>query len=108
MIKLEKEYIGVGEVKGYSFQLTDEAKNIGYIYMVSNDVEVHFEVFQHKETPLLIDFENRIYSETQTKVRYPKANDFGVWAWTYKRHKKAVEKLNELIENHKNKTHGRW
>ena len=68
--------------------------------MVSTDDVVYYEVFKHREVAILIDFETRTYSETETKVTYPKANDFGYWAWTYKSHKKAQDKLTQIIEDH--------
>ena len=95
---LPHEFEGSGEVKGYYFQLVAVHTDIGYIYMVSNDADIHYEVFMHKETSVLIDFEKRIYSEEDTKVRYPKANDFGVWAWTYNNHKSAQNKMDELVK----------
>ena len=98
--ELEKEFNGIGEVKGYTFQIIAEEKGIGYIYMVTNEVTTHYEVFRHKETPVLIDFEKRIYSETDTKVTYPKSNSFGVWAWTYSNHEQAQVMLNFIINNH--------
>ena len=35
-------------------------------------------------------FENRIYSETDSKVVYPKSEDFGVWAWSFRDHDLAM------------------
>ena len=68
--------------------------------MVSTDHTVFYEVFKHKEAPILIDFETRTYSETETKAVYPKDEDFGCWAWTYKTHEKAQDKLTQIVENY--------
>ena len=97
--ELEKEFNGIGEVKGYTFQMIAEEKGIGYIYMVTNESTTHYEVFRHKETPVLIDFEKRIYSETDTKVTYPKSNSFGVWAWTFTRHHQAQVMLDGIVKH---------
>ena len=78
--KLENKIYGKGETKGIVF--TKEYENEkGYIYK-SDTKNTYFEVFYKKETPICIDFEKRIYSETDTKEVYPKSKDFGIWAWT--------------------------
>ena len=79
--KLENTFKGTGEVKGFVF--TKEYENEkGYVYKVDTGENQHFEAFYRKETPICIDFENRVYSETELKEVYPKSNDFGVWAWS--------------------------
>lgn len=83
--ELEKTFISKGEVKGVSF--TQVARtDFGYIY----EVEGYYEVFERKLSAVCIDFKKRIYSDTEFKVRYPKAKDFGVWAWTTKDYAKAL------------------
>jgi hypothetical protein len=93
--KLEKQFIGIGEVKGYEFIQMGE-NNEGYIYKVKGETVDHYEVFKKKTSPICIDFEARIYSEANTKEMYPKANSFGIWAWTYKSRERAINKLKEL------------
>ncbi len=95
LIKLEDQFIGIGEVKGFAFTKIKES-NYGYIYQVINGSVMYFEVFKKKSAPICTDFENRIYDESLQKVRYPKSNDFGIWAWTYHKLDKAFEKLNSL------------
>ena len=80
MIKeLELSFDGTGEVRGYLFQQIEKSEN-AYIYKVQNPVitRCHYEVFERKKSPVCIDFEKRIYSETDFKESYPKSKDFGV------------------------------
>ena len=96
MILLEKEFAGIGEVKGFEFTQINE-RTQAYWYKVTDEQQnVHYEVFKRKNTPVCIDFENRIYSDTEFKEIYPKSKDFGVWAWTYKNYKDALNKFKEL------------
>jgi hypothetical protein len=89
--KLKKEFIGVGEVKGFTFRQLFENDN-AYIYKVNE----HFEVVMKKHSPVCIDFEKRIYSETEFKETYPKGNKFGIEAWNYGSIENALEKFNAL------------
>lgn len=66
------------------------------IHNSENDTLHGYEVFMRKLTPLCVDFEKKIYSETEFKERYPKANDFGVWAWSPGTLKRAEEILESL------------
>ena len=94
--KLDKTIEGKGEVKGFTFHQEVENKD-GYIYKVDNGVDKpYFEVFQKKETAICLDFKERIYSETDTKEVYPKAKDFGVWAWTVTDLDKAAARLSNF------------
>ena len=89
--RLPLQFIGTGEVKGFKFEQVSELPT-HYIYSVNSGEETHYEVFEVRETPLCIDFENRIYSDVQFKHVYPKSNDFGVWAWTTKKLEQAQSK----------------
>lgn len=93
LIKLPTEFTGKGEVRGFHFTKTFE-NNKGYVYRVGTETHNHFEVFYKKQSPICIDFKKRIYSETDFKETYPKANSFGVWAWTVNSLDKGIEKLN--------------
>lgn len=90
--KLENRIEGKGEVKGFVFTKEFENDN-GYVYKVDTGNGNHFEAFYRKETPICIDFENRIYSETDKKEVYPKSKDFGVWAWSVGSLEKGIERL---------------
>lgn len=90
--QLPQTIFGTGEVKGMVFTKlvsTDSA----YIYGVQNDDSYHYECFLKKSVPVCIDFQNRVYSESETKDVYPKSKDFGVWAWTFKSLEKAKVKI---------------
>lgn len=77
---LDKEFIGTGEVSGLIYRQIHSSTS-AYLYEVSRDgIIVCFEVFERKNSPICIDFEKRIYSETEFKETYPKSKDFGVWA----------------------------
>ena len=98
--ELKIEFIGGGEVLGFKF--TQKAKfEKHYIYEVlSEEGAQHFEVFERRNTAKCIDFSQKLFSETDFAERYPKANDFGVWAWTTRTFDKALAIANrdELFE----------
>lgn len=79
--KLPARFTGVGEVGGFEFERIIETSD-SYCYKVSSEGHVWCETFFKRYTPLCIDFAKRVYSEKHFKEIYPKAKDFGVWAWT--------------------------
>ena len=92
VIRLEDRIEGRGEVKGTLF--TKEFENDrGYVYKADSGGKPYFEAFYKKSHPVCIDFEQRIYSETEEKEVYPKAKDFGLWAWTCGSLEKAINKI---------------
>jgi hypothetical protein len=98
--KIRAIYEGAGEVRKFTFQQCMEAEN-AYIYAVNDKGKIHYEVFVKKTAPLCVDFEKRIYSETHFREVYPKANDFGVWAWTYRDKESALKKFETLKQTTK-------
>lgn len=94
---LKEKFEGSGEVKGMHFERMLSNK-IAYLYKIE-DIGgfIHYEVFRRKTSPICLDFENRIYSETDYKEKYPKSRDFGEWAWTYQTYDKALTKFYELF-----------
>lgn len=91
-VKLEDRISGTGEVRGFLF--TKEFENDkGYVYKVDTGDSTHFEAFYKKESPICIDFEKRIFSETEMKEVYPKSNSFGVWAWSVPSLERGIEKI---------------
>lgn len=88
---LRVEFEGSGEVGGMLFKQIIQSDN-GYIYEVNGE-STHYEVFKRKNTPICIDFDKRIYSETNFKEVYPKSKDFGVWAYTCANLEQAENKL---------------
>jgi len=96
LILLEKEIEGTGEVSGLKYRQI-RVSDTAYLYEVSRDgIIVCFEVFERKNSAMCVDFEKRIYSETEFKETYPKSNSFGVWAWCYFKLASALEKFNSL------------
>jgi len=103
--KLEKQFTGTGEVKDFTFSQVLESENC-YVYEVKQGEDcdnAHYEVFNKIISPKCIDFAKKIYSETEFKESYPKANHFGLVAWTYRDYNKAKSKLNELEAQIRNK-----
>ena len=90
--KLESQFTGKGEVKGFKFQQVYENKK-GYAYKVHSQESEYFEAFLKKSTALCINFEKREYSENEFKEIYPKSKDFGVWAWTVGSLEDGVNKI---------------
>lgn len=88
--ELDETLQGTGETKDFVFTRVHQS-NSAYLYKVHTGASVHYEVFERRTTPICLDFENRIYSETETKETYPKSNDFGVWAWTTDTMERAIE-----------------
>ena len=99
MIKeLSTQIEGKGSVKGYTFNLIEKTPK-SFIYEKRNDEfgYISYEVFECKEVNLF-NFETKEVLEDK-KVRYPKDNDFGIWAWNTKTLDQAKEislKLNNL------------
>jgi len=91
-IKLPTTFIGTGEVKDFKFTQVFENEK-GYVYEVNTGSNIHYESFLKKERPICLDFEKRIYSETDKKEVYPKSNDFGATAWTTKKMSDAILKI---------------
>jgi len=94
-IELEKTFDGRGETKGFKFKQLKKSK-YGYIYEVSSTITPHYEVFRRVVFPLCIDFKEKIFSETEEKVNYPKRNAFGKTAWTCMKLKRANARLKEI------------
>jgi hypothetical protein len=94
--EIKHEFEGTGEMKTFNFSLLQETEK-GFMYKVkSEEGTLHYEVFKKELTPICIDFAKRIYSETEFKYKYPKANNFGKWAWCTTELKNAEEILQSL------------
>lgn len=91
IVELEKKFSGRGEVKDFHFfqlQMTEK----GYLYLVKIEQSLpHYEVFKRK-----VSAPHPMAEDKRDKVRYPNANAFGVWAWSYNDLKDAEQKLYEL------------
>lgn len=101
LILLQRSFIGAGdpiksEIGGFLFEQVEMSER-AYIYSVAiNDKVTHFEVFKRLSYPVCIDFETKVYSETERKEAYPRAGAFGVTAWTFKNLNSAKKKFNEI------------
>lgn len=88
-------FTGKGEVKDFAF--TQKAGNENaYMYEVNTGDSIHYEVFERRQSPVCMDFAKRIYSETEFTETYPKANSFGVWAWSFVSEEKALDRLGRI------------
>ena len=95
--KIEETFWCKGEVSGYHFIKLKETEH-AYLYQ-KNEYGTNnssYEVFIKKATPVCLDFDNRVYSDTEFKHTYPKSNSFGVWAWDYLNFDKALVKIENL------------
>ncbi len=93
---LEQEFIGIGEVGMFTFTQIDASEK-AYIYKVtSQDGAEHYEVIKRSHTPICLDFDKRLYSETEHKEVYPKSTKGGTALWTKMTEKAARVKFNEL------------
>ncbi len=90
--KLSVEFIGKGEVKGFQFRQLQRGQKT-CLYEVLSEGLIHYEVFKIKI--------GKIPKSEQLYEQYPKANSFGIWAWTYRDYEKAIESFT-IIENFEN------
>jgi nicotinamide riboside transporter PnuC len=90
MKELQKQFSGIGQVRGYDFNLIT-ARLYGYIYTKSSLEGINtFEVFKR--------LENDVYN----CISYPTDKAFGIWAWNTSTLDNAFEKLNRLKPDKKN------
>jgi hypothetical protein len=83
MKELEPFFIGKADMKGFVFKLLYKS-NKAYIYEVTLDKDVHYEVFKRK------------INTRYNNVSYPSSQMFGIWAWCYTQKEKAEEKFLSL------------
>ncbi|MGL6104730.1 hypothetical protein [Romboutsia sp.] len=90
-----ENFTGTGEVGGFVFTKLNESTT-AFLYHVKTEYSEHYEVFKKKISAICLDFIKKIFSETEFKYQYPKANDFGTWAWTYNDITKAIIKFDTI------------
>jgi len=88
MKKLEKHFIGRGEVRGFKFTQL-QATNSAFLYKVESSGVIYYEVFRKRVNAR---FGN---------VSYPTSKAFGKWAWTFRDLNDAEEKFNKLNKGSK-------
>ncbi len=97
--KLEKDFIGIGDVKQFKFV---QLKNINSAYLYSAETlegDKHYEVFKVRTTNVCIDFAKRLYSDTDFKEVYPKSKDFGRTAWCHADYEKASNQFDLISKD---------
>lgn len=102
MIKLEKEFIGVGEVRGFRFKMLFENEK-AFMYEVSceNDdgyTSRWYEVFERKVSKATDTIMNGVSVHFEEREVYPRSNSFGVCAWCINNYDRAKAKF-EYISN---------
>lgn len=88
--KLATEFIGKGEIRGFQFRQIKRGQKACLYEVTTQGNTTHYEVF-----------EIRVFQTPKTKEpyeTYPKANAFGVWAWTTSIYEKALQRFTK-IEN---------
>ena len=95
MQKLEKQFSGKGEVKGYEFTQMKESE-AAYLYVKSNSDTntTYYEVVRKIVVPK-IDWETK-QPTGEFKETYPKSNTFGVDAWDFVSIDAAINKFNSI------------
>ena len=95
MKELPIEFIGTGDVKDDVFKLINKSPK-AYIYTRKNFDTISYEVFQRKESKESDAIMNGVSVHFEAKVKYPRSEDFGVWAWYYDKYDDAMTKFIEL------------
>lgn len=97
MKELPEQFIGIGEVKNTNFKQLKKSDK-GYMYELTDleDNSKRYEVFERKEQKESEMVLNDVSVHYEAKIRYPKSNDFGIWAWCYTIYSQAEKKYNEL------------
>lgn len=84
MIKeLDKDFVGVGQVRGFKFTQMNSSM-YGFLYKVDSGDTIYYEVFKRRV--------NTQYNN----ISYPSNKAFGIWAWTTPDLSKAIDRLNSF------------
>lgn len=100
MIKLAKEFLGVGEVKGFKFKMLFENEK-AFMYEVSyQNEEGHtsrwYEVFERKVSKSTDTIMNGVMVHFEEREVYPRSNSFGVCAWCINNYDRAKAKFDYI------------
>ena len=100
MIKLEKEFIGIGEVKGFKFKMLFNNEK-AFMYEVSCENEDGYtsrwyEVFERRVSKATDTIMNGVMVHFEEREVYPKSNSFGVYAWCINNYDMAKDKFEYL------------
>lgn len=72
-----------GKLAGFGYRRIRETDDV-YVYdvrLLDTEAHHHYEVFERKSVPKVVDFEKKEFSDTEFKEIYPNDEAFGVWAW---------------------------
>ena len=83
MKELQKQFTGLGQVKGYEFTQM-KATDYAFMYEVSKSDTLHYEIFKRRENTRF------------NSVSYPTDKAFGVWAWTTSSLERAEDIFNSI------------
>lgn len=93
--ELPLAFEGEGDMRWVTF--TQIAKSpAAYIYKLTAKNDAWYEVILRKTVAKVINFEKRIYSETDFKEVYPKTKDFGIELWATRIYARALFRFNEI------------
>ena len=95
MKELELEFTGIGEVKGDLFKQINRSPH-AYIYERDCEGIKSYEVFLRKEAKESNSVIGGVEVHFDAKVRYPKSEDFGVWAWYFNSYDEATTKYENI------------
>ena len=98
ILELPDIIVGTGEVDIFTFhKILSSDKALVFKVVATEFPEViHYETIKRRIVPICLDFENRIYSETDFKEIYPKAKDFGTFGWSFSSISDAMAKYYDL------------
>lgn len=95
---LPSVFIGGGEVKNFTFTKVLSSDK-AYVFKVeTSDGSTHYETIKRLVTPVCVDFEKKIFSETEFKEYYPKSSSFGINGWCFRTLDSAINKFKKLNE----------
>jgi len=83
MKQLKKQFIGIGEVKGFKFTQIYHA-NRAFLYEINTGGSIYYEVFK------------KVKNRRFACVSYPSSDHFGIWAWTYLSYDEAKGRFDQL------------
>jgi hypothetical protein len=96
---LQDEFKGVGEVSDYRFRkvFTNPA---AYVFEITNadTMVIHYETIRRRAVAKCLDFQEKIFSDTELVEKYPKQTKFGVEGFTYVNPEDAYQKAEVLLE----------
>lgn len=92
IIKLQNEFKGKGDMKGFTF-VKEYENDKAYIYKVFNEWgNTKWEIFK-KKLKYKYDFKTKVKDTNVLKEYYPSSESFGEWAYCCHSYDRAIEKM---------------